>query len=83
VFADPDYCMRYIRCNKQLFANLEYCTTGTFFDEFAEKCKVLGGKYFSDYYCLPGLWASQVDCGNRGQVDLGFEDDIIRRFQLF
>merc|ERR1711990_722299 len=67
VFPDPDYCMRYIRCNKELFASLEYCTTGTFFDEYAEKC----------------LWASQVDCGNREQVDLGFEDDIIRRFQLF
>ena len=32
---------------------------------------------------LSGLWASQVDCGDREQVDLGFEDDIIRRFQLF
>ena len=62
MFADPDYCMRYIRCNKELFvrrrqillgdeitryficqASREYCTTGTFFDELAEKCKVLAG----------------------------------------
>ena len=68
-------------------ASLEYCTTGTFFDEFAEECKLVRGWEGNILIllnkCLPGRWASQVDCADRGQVDLGFEDDIIRRFQLF
>jgi len=61
---DPDYCMRYYRCDQNLEVHLEYCATGTFYDVFLEKC----------------LWASNVECENRQEVDLGFEDDIFRRF---
>jgi len=66
-FADPEYCMRYIRCDSNLYASLEYCTTGTFYDRSRGQC----------------LWASQVHCGDRQELDLGgSEDDIVRRFSL-
>merc|ERR1712079_382099 len=62
-FADPEYCMRYIRCDSNLYGSLEYCTTGTFYDRSRGQC----------------LWASQVHCGDRQELDLGgSEDDIVR-----
>ena len=46
---------------------LEYCATGTFYDQHYEKC----------------LWASNVECGDRREVDLGLEGDILRRYPFF
>jgi len=67
LFTDPEYCMRYFRCDRNLEVHLEYCTTGTFYDTNFQKC----------------LWASDVTCGDRRQEDRGFEDDIFRRFPFF
>jgi len=67
LFTDPEYCMRYFRCDKNLEVHLEYCSTGTFYDTNFKKC----------------LWANNVICGDRSEVDQNFEDDIFRRFPIF
>jgi len=67
LFIDPEYCMRYFRCDRNLEVHLEYCSTGTFYDTNVKKC----------------LWASSVICGDRREIDQEFEDNIFRRFPIF
>jgi len=36
-FEDPDFCMRYYHCDKNLRASLKYCSTGNFFQPIDDK----------------------------------------------
>lgn len=64
-FEDPEFCMRYYHCDKNLRASLNYCSTGNFFQPIDDK----GSGSCS--------WAASVACGTRSDLPPALSNEVL------